>query len=876
MANFEKERVAETRNNRGWKKWGPYLSERQWGTVREDYSPYGSAWEYFSFDQSKGRAYRWGEDGIAGICDYKQLICFSVALWNEKDPILKERFFGVTGNQGNHGEDVKEIYYYLDSTPTHSYMKFLYKYPQGEYPYGKLVSENRRRGKHEPEFELIDTGLFDEDKYFDVFIEYAKAGAEDICIKVTVHNRGPEKARVHVLPTTWFRNFWSFLTDKYIPTITAGVNKSLHIEHKDLGLFHMHYEGKPDLLFCNNETNHEKVFGHPPSEGYWKDGINDYVVNGEKEAVNPDLTGTKASLRYILDIEAGGSQEIRLRLSDKPLLNAFEDFNFIFSSRIKEADIFYHEVTKNLHDPELRSIQRQAFAGMLLTKQFYYFDVSLWLKGDPGSAPPEERTHGRNKDWMHLNNMEIISMPDKWEYPWYAAWDLAFHCIPIAIIDPEFAKRQLILLLREWYMHPNGQIPAYEWNFGDVNPPVHAWACWRVYEIERDQFGKGDINFLERVFHKLMLNFTWWVNRKDSEGKNIFEGGFLGLDNIGVFDRSSPLPTGGNIEQADGTSWMAMYSLNMLRIALELSRSNSNYEDTASKFMEHYLYIAGAIANLRGGGLNLWDEEDGFFYDVLHTPDGVYTPLKVRSMVGLIPLFAIETLEPHILDSFPHFKRRLEWFLNYRPELAGLVSSKIEAKGIRRRFSLIRGDKLSKILSRMLNETEFLSDYGIRALSKYHLEHPYRFQTEYEVFSVKYSPAESETYMFGGNSNWRGPIWFPVNYMIIESLKKFYDFYGPEYTVEYPTGSGEFMTLKQVADELSKRLIRLFTKDEKGNRPVYGTKKKFQEDPHFRDYIMFYEYFHGDSGRGIGASHQTGWTGLVADLIHSQNSKKTE
>lgn len=875
MANFEKDRVLETRSNRGWKKWGPYLSERQWGTVREDYSPFGSAWEYFSFEQSRSRAYRWGEDGIAGISDYKQLICFSVALWNEKDPILKERLFGVTGNQGNHGEDVKEIYYYLDSTPTHSYMKYLYKYPQGEYPYEKLVSENNKRDKFQPEFELIDTGLFDEDKYFDVFIEYAKAGPEDICIKITVHNRGPEKARIHVLPTTWFRNFWSFVKDKYIPSITAGVNNSLHIEHQDLGLFHLHYEGKPDLLFCNNETNHEKVYGHPPSPGYWKDGINDHVVDGKK-SVNPDLLGTKSSLRYILDIESGGSKEIRLRLSDKPLKKAFEDFNLIFESRLKEADIFYDDIAGDLQDPELKSLQRQAFGGMMLTKQFYYFDVTLWLKGDPDSNPPQERIHGRNKDWMHLNNMEIVSMPDKWEYPWYAAWDLAFHCVSIAIIDPEFSKRQLILLLREWYMHPNGQIPAYEWNFGDVNPPVHAWACWRVFEIEKEKYGKGDINFLERVFHKLMLNFTWWVNRKDSEGKNIFEGGFLGLDNIGVFDRSNPLPTGGRIEQADGTSWMAMYALNMLKIALELSKNNSNYEDTASKFMEHYLYIAGAIANLRGGGLNLWDEEDGFFYDVLHSPEGEYIPLKVRSMVGLIPLFAIETLEPQLMEKFPHFKRRMEWFLNYRPELAGLVSSKEEANGIRRRFSLIRGDKLSKILTRMLDESEFLSDYGIRALSKYHLNKPYEFETEHEVYTVKYCPGESESRMFGGNSNWRGPIWFPVNFMIIESLVKFHEFFGPEYTVEHPTGSGRFMNMKQVAEELSRRLIRIFTKDSNGKRPVYGNYKKFQEDPHFKDYILFYEYFHGDNGRGIGASHQTGWTGLVANLIHSYYRTKKE
>jgi hypothetical protein len=873
MSNIEKERVLQTPNNRGWKKWGPYLSERQWGTVREDYSPDGSAWEYFDFEQSRSRAYRWGEDGIAGICDYKQLICFSLALWNEKDPILKERLFGVTGNQGNHGEDVKELYYYLDSTPTHSYMKFLYKYPQGEYPYAKLVEESRRRSKYDPEYEILDTDLFDEDKYFDVFVEYAKASPEDICIKITVHNRGPEAARVHVLPTAFFRNFWSFVLDKYIPMITAGVNNCIHIEHKDMGIYHLHYEGKPELLFCNNETNHEKVYGHPPKPGYWKDGINEYVVNGKKDAVNPELTGTKSSLRYILDIEAGGSQEIRLRLADRPIKNAFDDFNQIFSDRIHDANIFYNEVAGDIEDPDLKSLQRQAFAGMMMTKQFYYFDVSLWLKGDLGK-PPEQRKHGRNKDWMHLNNMEIISMPDKWEYPWYAAWDLAFHCIPIAIIDPEFAKRQLILLLREWYMHPNGQIPAYEWNFSDVNPPVHAWACWRVYEIERDKYGKGDINFLERVFHKLMLNFTWWVNRKDSEGKNIFEGGFLGLDNIGVFDRSNPLPTGGHIEQADGTSWMAMYALNMLKIALELSKNNSNYEDTASKFMEHYLYIAGAIANLCGGGLNLWDEEDGFFYDVLHTPNGEYIPLKVRSMVGLIPLYAIETLEPHLMEKFPHFKRRLEWFLNYRPELAALVSSKVENGGIRRRFSLIRGDKLSRILSKMLDESEFLSEYGIRALSKYHLNHPYQFETEHQIYTVKYCPAESESRMFGGNSNWRGPIWFPVNYMIIESLIKFHEFYGPEYTVEHPAGSGRYMNMKEVAEELSRRLIKIFLKDERGYRPVYGENKKLQEDPHFKDYILFYEYFHGDNGRGVGASHQTGWTGLVADLIHSHYKKK--
>jgi hypothetical protein len=875
MSNFEKDRVVATRSNRGWKKWGPYLSERQWGTVREDYSPYGSAWEYFSFDQARSRAYRWGEDGIAGICDYKQFICFAVSMWNEKDPFLKERLFGLTGNQGNHGEDVKEYYYYLDSTPTHSYMKMLYKYPQCEYPYTNLVLENKIRTKQDPEYDLMDTGVFNENRYFDVFTEYAKADMEDICIRITVHNRGPETAKIHLLPTIWFRNFWSFLDGNYKPSIVADHdNKMLHIEHKDWGEYYLYYDGKPDLLFCDNETNHEAVYGHKHTKGYWKDGINNYVVN-HKKTINPEQKGTKASVRYQLTVEPGSSKEIRLRLSDARLKDAFEDFNFIFKSRIRDADVFYEEVARGLDNEEMKKVQRQALAGMLITKQFYYFDVSLWLKGDRGNMPPRERLHGRNKDWKHLNNMEIISMPDKWEYPWYAAWDLAFHCIPLAIVDPDFAKRQLILLLREWYMHPNGQIPAYEWSFSDVNPPVHAWATWRVYEIERDMHGKGDMQFLERVFHKLMLNFTWWVNRKDSEGHNIFEGGFLGLDNIGVFDRSAPLPTGGKIEQADGTSWMAMYSLNMLRISLELSKNNSAYEDTASKFLEHFLYIAGAIANLSGGGLNLWDEDDQFFYDVLHTTDGEYIPLKVRSMVGLIPLFAVETLEPELIERFPHFKRRLEWFLNYRPELASLVSEReIAHVGVRRRFSLLRSERLQAVLKRMLDETEFLSEFGIRALSKFHKDHPYEFPTQDQIYSVSYNPGESNSGMFGGNSNWRGPIWFPVNYLIIESLIKFYDYYGDEFTIEHPTGSGNVMNLKQIAEELSKRLINIFLKDEHGNRPVYGEREKLQKDPHFSEYILFYEYFHGDKGKGMGASHQTGWTGLVADLIHSRYKNK--
>mgnify|MGYP000362657399 FL=1 len=881
MSNIEKERVKITRSNRDWKKWGPYLSERQWGTVREDYSPDGSAWENFSFDMAKSRAYRWGEDGIGGLCDNKAFLCIALSMWNEKDPFLKERLFGLTGNQGNHGEDVKELYYYLDSTPTHSYMKMLYKYPQKEFPYNELVYENRIRGKEAPEYELMDTGVFDENRYFDVFIEYAKADMEDICIKYTVFNRGPQKARMQLLPTVWFRNIWSFSKDNYRPCIRSGDEGELLISHKDIGNYTMYYQGEPELLFCENDTNHQAIYNHGYKKGFWKDGINDYVTFGKK-SINHEMKGTKASLRYILDIEPGQSQEVILRLSNEKLKDPFTDHEYIFRSRLKEADVFYNNIADGVEDSELKMIQRQAFAGMLWSKQFYHYDVSAWLQGDNGNEPPTQRINGRNKDWKHLNNMEIISMPDKWEYPWYAAWDLAFHCIPIAIIDPDFAKRQLILLLREWYMHPNGQIPAYEWNFSDVNPPVHAWACWRVYEIDRDMNnGKGDVAFLERIFHKMMLNFTWWVNRKDSDGHNIFEGGFLGLDNIGVFDRSNPLPTGGHLEQADATSWMAMYALNMLRISLELSKTNSVYEDTASKFLEHFLYIAGAISNagkindLVENELSLWDDKDEFFYDVLHSASGEYIPLKIRSMVGLIPIFAVETLEPQMAEKFPHFKRRLEWFLNYRPGLASLVSTRdIPYVGIRRRFSLIREDKLKAILKRMLDESEFLSEYGIRALSKFHEKNPYEFVTDVGTFSVKYLPAESDSYMFGGNSNWRGPIWFPVNYLIIESLMKYHEYYKDEVKVEHPTGSGNMMNLKQIAEELSRRLISIFQKDKNGKRPVFGNNEKLQTDPHFKDNILFYEFFHGDNGRGCGASHQTGWTGLVAELIHSHYRKK--
>ena len=869
--NAEKRRLADARRQiKPWKKWGPYLTERQWGTVREDYSPFGTAWEYVSHDMARSKAYRWGEEGIAGISDDQQLLCFSLALWNRRDQILKERLFGLTGNEGNHGEDVKEYYYYLDSTPTHSYMKMLYKYPHGEFPYAQLVEENRRRGKGDPEFELIDTGIFNEDKYFDVFVEYAKAAPEDLLICITVYNRGPEDAILHLLPQLWFRNTWSWGLDGHKPNLAVSQKGVIEVNQADLGKLWLFCEGIPEFLFCDNETNFRRLYGLTEIQGYFKDGINDYVVKGVKEAVNPAQTGTKAAANYKVTIPAGKSKQIRLRLSNQSLTKPFDEFNKIFEQRIAEANEFYAELQSQIKDEDAKNVQRQAFAGMLWTKQFYYYDVPQWLQGDPGQAPPPQgRLHGRNHEWIHLNNADIISMPDKWEYPWYAAWDLAFHCIPLAMIDPEFAKDQLVLLTREWYMHPNGQLPAYEWAFGDVNPPVHAWATWRVYKIDRKMNqGKGDIAFLERVFHKLLLNFTWWVNRKDDDGNNLFQGGFLGLDNIGVFDRSAELPTGGHLEQTDGTSWMAMYSLNLMRIALELALHNPVYQDLATKFLEHFLYIAGALANIGDEGINLWDEEDEFFYDVLHCPGGEHKTLKVRSMVGLIPLFAVETLEPGLLDKLPEFKERLEWFLNYRPDLASLVSRWYEpGLGDRRLLSLLRGHRMKRLLKRMLDETEFLSEYGVRALSRYHQDHPYVFYTSGNAFTVTYQPAESDSGLFGGNSNWRGPIWFPVNYLIIESLQKFHHYYGDDFKIEYPTGSRNLVTINDVAEELSRRLCRIFLRDETGRRSVFGDNEKFQTDPHFRDYILFYEYFHGDSGRGVGASHQTGWTGVVAKLL---------
>ncbi|MBC7487121.1 MAG: glucosidase [Cytophagaceae bacterium] len=872
----EYQRVSFAKENNPWKNWGPYLTDRQWGTVREDYSPDGAAWEFVSHDMSRSKAYRWGEEGIGGISDNKSLLCFALGFWNGKDRIIKERFFGVSGNQGNHGEDVKELYYYLDSTPSHSYMKMLYKYPQEEFPYDDLMAENNRRTRMDPEYELVDTGIFDKDKYFDIYIEYAKADRDDILIKISIANRGPKKAELTILPTTWFRNIWSWGYDNAKPKMSVENGSTIKIEHELLPTYRLYTENADELVFCENETNNERLFGTPNEHLYCKDGIHEYIVNDLEVEVNPEQIGTKASAVFKGFIGAGETRVVRLRLSDKNIDKPFENFEPTFFSRVQEADEFYNEVQNGVEDPELRMIQRQAYAGMMWCKQFYYFNINQWLKGDPIHKDlPKSRLTGRNKHWKHLNNSNVISMPDKWEYPWYAAWDLAFHCVPIARIDPFFAKRQLTIMLREYYMHPNGQIPAYEWHFSDVNPPVHAWACWRVYEIDKDiNNGKGDRVFLERVFHKLLLNFTWWVNQKDTAGNNIFEGGFLGLDNIGVFDRSQPLPIGGRTEQADGTSWMAMYALNMLRISTELALENSVYEDTASKFFEHFLYIAGAMTNIGGDGIGLWDEEEQFFFDVIHLPDGHSEHMKVKSIVGLIPLFAVEILDNATLDRLPSFKRRLEWILENRPDLASLISRwHEEGKDHSRLLSLLRGHRMTMVLKRMLDETEFLSDYGIRALSKAHLDEPYEFHYHGRVFSVSYKPGESDSGMFGGNSNWRGPIWFPINYMLVESLLKYDQYYGGTFKIEYPTGSGKELSLRDIAGEISGRLTSIFTLNAKGQRPFNGDVKKFSQDPHFKDNLLFYEYFHGDNGRGCGASHQTGWTGLIADLIQTFKGK---
>jgi hypothetical protein len=866
---IERERLrANVPGPNGWHHWGPYLSERQWGTVREDYSPGGTAWEYFPHDHARSRAYRWGEDGIAGISDAEQLVCLSLGLWNGNDTILKERLFGLTNAEGNHGEDVKEHYFYLDATPTHSYLRMLYKYPHRAFPYADLVAENARRGTLDMEYELLDTGIFADDRYFDIFVEYAQVSPGDFLMKITVCNRGPS-AELHLIPQLVMRNTWSWEPGSVKPALREAGDGAIAIEPAELGASHLYFAGNAEVLYTENETNAPRLW-NCGAAGYFKDAFHDRIVGGLRDKVNPAKTGTKAGVWYQSMVPGGGKQEFRLRLSRRPVGQPFADFEAKLGQRRSEADAFYADLQHGIASADERVVQRQAFAGLIWSKQFYCYDVTRWLTGDPGQpTPPESRLHGRNIDWRTLNNADIVSMPDKWEYPWYASWDLAFHCIPFALIDAEFAKHQLVLLTREWYMHPNGQIPAYEWAFSDVNPPVHAWAAWRVYQIDRKQnAGKGDLEFLERVFHKLMLNFTWWVNRKDTLGRNIFQGGFLGLDNIGIFDRSAQLPTGGYLNQSDGTSWMAMYSLNLMRIALELAEHNHVYEDIASKFFEHFLRIAEAMNSMFANDVGMWDEEDQFFYDVLCLPDNQQVRLRIRSMVGLIPLLAVETLEPELLAKLPGFRRRLEWFLKHRPDLADLVSHwQSPGRGERRLLSLLRGHRMKKLLKRMLDETEFLSDYGIRAVSRVHLEHPFELKLGNVDQSVHYEPGESESRQFGGNSNWRGPIWFPLNFLAIESLQKFHHYYGDDFKVECPTGSGHLLTIEEVANELSHRLARIFLKDSAGERPVLRHQPQLQRDPYYQDCIPFYEYFHGDTGRGAGASHQSGWTSLIAKLL---------
>ncbi len=879
----EHQRLLEYHEHKAnWKKWGPYLSERSWGTVREDYSADGSAWDYFPHDHARSRAYRWGEDGIAGISDRFQYLCFAPALWNGKDPILKERMFGLTGAEGNHGEDVKEYYFYLDNTPTHSYMKALYKYPQVKYPYTDLVAENRRRNALDFEYELLDTGVFRKDRYFDVFIEYAKADERDILIQIKVANRGPESAVCHILPTLWFRNTWSWGYEKspmgevaekpqmkQIQGLTGAAAATA--QHSATGTYTLYAEAAEELIFTENDTNAKRFPDIPGNHQFSKDAFHRYLVHNEKDAVNPECEGTKMAAVYRIEPAAGQDHIIRLRLSSKDLPSAFADFEAIFEKRRFEADKFYAAIQNPQLSADEKKVQRQALAGMLWTKQFYYYNVEQWLRGDPSfRSVPVTRHTGRNHEWQHLYNFDIISMPDKWEYPWYAAWDLAFHCLPLALVDADFAKRQLALMAREWYMHPNGQLPAYEWKFGDVNPPVHAWAAWRVYQIDAKQKGQADREFLESIYHKLLLNFTWWVNKKDEEGRNVFQGGFLGLDNISVFDRSEPLPTGGHIDQSDGTAWMGFYCLVMLKIALELAKNNPVYQDSASKFFEHFLRIARAMTGDYRRGVSLWNEEDGFFYDALHLPDGGVIPLKVRSLVGLMPLLAVETLEADLIDSLPDFKRRMNWFFENRVYLrdGGHVAC-VRAPGrhSRRLLSIVNRDHLLRVLKPMLAEDEFLSEFGIRSLSKYHKKHPYSFHVDGNAHTIGYQPAESESGLFGGNSNWRGPIWFPINYLLIEALQKFDHYYGEDFKVECPTGSGKMMTLGQVATNLSRRLIKLFLRNSTGKRPIYGSVDVFQNDPHWQELILFNEYFHGDNGAGLGASHQNGWTGLVAKLI---------
>jgi hypothetical protein len=872
-AGSEHRRLEAMRNGtEDWGSWGPYVSERQWGTVREDYSEGGTAWDYFPHDHARSRAYRWGEDGIAGFCDDRQLLCLSLALWNGQDPILKERLFGLTNAQGNHGEDVKELYYYLDAVPSHAYGRMLYKLTQAAYPYQWLIDENaRRKGTTAREFELIDTGLFNENRYFDVEVEYAKASPTDILMRTSVHNRGPDTAPIHILPQAWFRNIWSWSDASARPKMGEQKPGLVQGNHDQLDLFSLSFQEPDRLVFCDNDTNFAKVFGSAGPPGYCKDGVNDFIVHSRLEAANPEGHGTKVAGVYYRELPAGETAVVRVRLCvGAAATHDFSQFDAIVEQRRQEADAFYAVVQNGIDDADMRLVQRQAFAGMLWSKQFYRFDVSEWLDGDPRQPPPPaSRKSGRNSAWRHLNASDIISMPDKWEYPWFAAWDLAFHCVSLSLIDPEFAKRQLLLLCQVWMMHPNGELPAYEWAFGDVNPPVHAWAALHVYENDRrHNGGVGDVAFLERIFQKLLLNFTWWVNRKDIQGLNIFEGGFLGLDNIGVFDRSAPLPTGGYIQQSDGTAWMAMFCLNMLHIALELGQHDRVYEDMATKFFEHFLYIARAMADPDGSGNGLWDASDNFYYDQLCMPDGTRFPMRVRSMVGLIPLFAVAVVDAATLQKLPGFIARMRYFHEERSDLAMLISRWNDpGAGGRHLLSLARVFRMTKLLERMLAESEFLSPHGVRALSRCYLEQPYHFEYKGHHYGITYLPAESDSGLFGGNSNWRGPVWMPVNFLLVESLRRFHAYYGTDLTVECPVGSGQRLTLNEVANFLCRRLTGLFLRDGTGRRAVFGDYVKFQSDPHFRDLILFHEYFDGDTGRGVGAAHQTGWTGLVANLI---------
>ena len=873
MTTAEHTRLQEdATRTKNWKRWGPYLSERQWATVREDYSPYGNCWDYLPHDHARSRAYRWGEDGLLGITDRQCRLCFALALWNGRDPILKERLFGLTGSEGNHGEDVKELYYYLDSTPTHSYMKALYKYPQAEYPYSQLVEENRRRGLHKTEFELIDTGIFSEDRYFDVFAEYAKADENDILIRLTVANRASEKAKLHLLPTLWFRNTWSWgpvpeeCASK--PLISLQHDGLVRAHHDVLGDYELAYEGEAKPLFTDNETNTARLYNYPNGTMFAKDAFHEYVIHDRADAVNSGNIGTKFAAHYVFEIGPNESSTVKLRLRQATMGNAFSDFDAVFAQRILEADEFYHAITPVGRTAESLNVARQGYAGLLWSKQFYNYVVREWLNGDPGQPkPPPERLGGRNAEWKHLFNRDIISMPDKWEYPWFAAWDLAFHMVPFSKVDPHFAKKQLELFLREWYMHPNGQLAAYEFAFGDVNPPVHAWAVWRVYKMTGPR-GERDRAFLESAFQKLLLNFTWWVNRKDAEGNNLFSGGFLGLDNIGVFDRSKPLPTGGFLQQADGTAWMGFYCLTMLSMALELAETNPAYEDMASKFFEHFIHIADAMNTI--GGTGLWDNEDGFYYDKLKAPSGREVPLRTRSLVGLLPLIAVEVMENSKIQKLNGFKKRMDWFLNYRTDLRETITyCELCPGAIHRMLAVPTRERLTRVLRYMLDENEFLSPFGLRSMSRFHREHPYIFNAGNEEHRVDYVPGEGTSYLFGGNSNWRGPIWFPINYLIVEALERYHHFYGDAFQVECPTGSGNMMNLQQVAKELSRRLTSTFLPNDNGMRPCHGEVEKYAIDPNWRDLVLFNEYFHGETGRGLGASHQTGWTALAVKLLEN-------